>query len=114
MIIFYDDEGKICELSTRTLLNPETCEDDGAMLIEGVGLRGLHPEGYHALAYDPAVDMAAAVLAEEIRLDLYGGVGLYTVDVEDRTILRDGATPQRSDTVPQKLRTVVDKGKANP
>lgn len=107
MIIFYDDEGRIRELSTWTLLNPDTYQDDGAMLIEGVGLRGLHPEGYRALPYDPTEDMAAAVLAEEIRLDLYEGVGDYTVDVAQKSVLHDGAEPVRSSVVPEKMRPVV-------
>lgn len=107
MIIFYDGEGVIRELSTWTLLNPNTYVEDGAMLIGGVGLRGLHPAGYHALAYDPSVDMAAAVLAEEVRLDLVESGGRYTVDVATKSVLFDGGTPLRSSAVPSKMRTVV-------
>ena len=107
MIIFYDDEGAIRELSTWTLLNPDTYQDEGAMLIDGVGLRGLHPEGYHALAYDPSVDMAAAVLAEEIRLDLYEAVGRYAVDVAQKRVLHDGVVPPRISVVPEKMRNVA-------
>lgn len=105
MIIFYDDAGNIRELSTWTLLNPDTCEDDGAMLIEGVGLRGLHPAGYHAVAYDPSVDMAAAVLAEEIRRDLFENGGAAYAIGADRKILLNGNAPVRKDVVPVALRT---------
>lgn len=103
MIIFYDDEGVIRELSTWTLLNPDTYAEDGAMLIEGVGLRGLHPAGYHAVAHDPSADIAAAVLAEEVRRDLIEGGGRYRIG-PGREILLDGKAPQRSSTVPAALR----------
>lgn len=108
MIIFYDDNGAIKELSTWTLLNADTYEDDGAMLIEGVGLRSLHPAGYHALAHDPSESMESAVLAEEIRLDLMEDGGRYTVDTETRAVLHDGAEPQ---VRAKDAREVMQKGK---
>lgn len=96
MIIFYDGTGEIRELSTWTLLNPDTYVDDGAMLIDGVGLRPLHPEGYRAVAFDSSFDIPHGALAEEIRQDLIAGDAKCVIDTKTGRIQATGDVLQRT------------------
>jgi len=84
MILFYDNNGNIIATSTWTLANPATYQDDGYLMISGVGQRPI-PDGMSAFPFEPDSSKAMAALADAIQADEDNH---YTIS--DGAILLDG------------------------